>query len=85
MLETVRDGVPLAALLVLLAVAYLHPREWVEAAVAVGCGGAALATGTLGERGLRAETGRLLPVVAFLMAILVVAECCRAAGLFTAP
>jgi arsenical pump membrane protein len=83
-LETVRDGVPLVALLVLLAVAYLHPREWVEAAVAVGCGVAALATGTLDEAGLRAETGRLLPVVAFLMAILVVAECCRAAGLFTA-
>jgi arsenical pump membrane protein len=69
---------------VLLAVAYLHPPEWLEALVAVACGGAALATGRLDEAGVRAETGRLLPVVLFLMAILVVAECCRAAGLFDA-
>jgi arsenical pump membrane protein len=72
------------ALLVLLAVAYAHPRERVEAAVAVAAVGAALATGRLDAHDLRTESGRLLPVVLFLMAILVVAECCRAAGLFAA-
>jgi len=76
--------VPLVALVVLLAVAYLHPREQVEATVAIACAGAALATGRLDAAGLRTEAGRLIPVVLFLMAVLVVAECCRAAGLFSA-
>jgi len=74
----------MVALGVLLAVAYLHPPEWVEAAIGVGAAAAALATGRLTDGGLRTEVGRLLPVVLFLMAVLVVAECCRAAGLFSA-
>jgi len=74
----------MAALVVLLAVAYLHPPEWVEAAIGAGAAAAALATGRLDGAGLRTEVGRLLPVVLFLMAVLVVAECCRAAGLFSA-
>jgi arsenical pump membrane protein len=82
--DAVRDVVPMAALVVLLAVAYLHPPEWVEAAVGVGAAGAALATGRLDGAGLRGEVGHLLPVVLFLMGVLVVAECCRAAGLFSA-
>ena len=79
-----RDVVPVVALLVLLAVAYLHPPEWVEATVAVGCAGAALSTGRLSSDEVRLEVDRLLPVVLFLMAVLAVAECCRAAGLFAA-
>ena len=72
------------ALLLLLTAAYLHPPEWVEAALAVGAAAAVLATGMLDAEAVRDELGRLLPVVLFLMAILVVAECCRAAGLFGA-
>jgi arsenical pump membrane protein len=82
--DAVRDLVPMVALGVLLAVAYLHPPEWVEAAIGIGAAAAALATGRLDDGGLRTEVGRLLPVVLFLMAVLVVAECCRAAGLFSA-
>lgn len=84
MLEVVRDVVPMLALAGLLAVAYLHPPEWLEAVAAVVCAGAALATGRLGPTDLGDEVGRLAPVVLFLMAILVVAECCRAEGLFSA-
>ncbi|MET3961046.1 arsenical pump membrane protein [Marmoricola sp. OAE513] len=78
------DLVPVAALLALLATAYLHPRPLVEAAVAVVAGTAVLATGTLGTADLQRERDHLVPVVLFLVAVLVVAECCRAAGLFTA-
>ena len=84
MLEALRDGVPVVALVVLLAAAYLHPAEWVEAALAATCAAAVLATGRLDGARVRAELEHLLPVVLFLMAILVVAECCRAAGLFAA-
>jgi arsenical pump membrane protein len=82
--EALRDSVPVVALVALLAAAYLHPPEWVEAVLALGCAGAVLATGRLDGAQVRTETGHLLPVVLFLMAILVVAECCRAAGLFAA-
>jgi arsenical pump membrane protein len=78
------DVVPLLALGGLLAAAYAHPRAWVESAVAVLAAGAVLATGTLGRSDLGTERRHLLPVVLFLMAILVVAECCRASGLFAA-
>lgn len=84
MLTALRDVVPLAALVMLLVVAYRHPPEWAEALVAVAAAGAALATGRLPGPELRTETGHLLPVVVFLMAVLVVAECCRASGLFAA-
>ena len=75
---------PLVALVMLLVVAYRHPPEWVEAAVAVLAVAASLATGRLPGTALRAEVGHLYPVVVFLMAVLVVAECCRASGLFSA-
>jgi arsenical pump membrane protein len=83
-LDAVKDAAPMVGLLVLLAVAYLHPPEWVEATVAVAAAGAVLATGRLADGDLRAEARHLVPVVAFLMAVLVVAECCRASGLFDA-
>ncbi|RNM13171.1 arsenic transporter [Nocardioides pocheonensis] len=72
------------ALVALLAAAYLHPRGRVEALLALGCSAVVLATGTLDATEVRRELERLLPVVLFLMAILVVAECCRGAGLFGA-
>jgi arsenical pump membrane protein len=82
--DAVRDTVPVLALVVLLAIAYLHPPEWVEATVAVAAAGAALPTGRLDVHGLGVQRDHLVPVVLFLMAVLVVAECCRAAGVFAA-
>ncbi|MFL6062943.1 MAG: SLC13 family permease [Marmoricola sp.] len=80
----VADVVPLLALVALLVVAYRHPPEWLEALAAVLAAGAVLLTGAVGHADLTAERHHLVPVVLFLVAILVVAECCRAAGLFTA-
>ncbi|MGY2873530.1 arsenical pump membrane protein [Marmoricola sp. URHA0025 HA25] len=84
MLAALRDAVPLGALVTLLVIAYRHPPEWVEAVVAIVAAGAALATGRLPRASLGHELDHLGPVVAFLMAVLVVAECCRASGLFGA-
>ncbi|MFL6157774.1 MAG: SLC13 family permease [Marmoricola sp.] len=84
MVTALRDAVPLLALVALLAAAYRHPPERVEALVAVLAAGSVLGTGVLTSADLAAERRHLLPVVLFLVAILVVAECCRAAGLFAA-
>lgn len=78
------DAVPLVALVLLLAVAYAHPRWWVEAGTAALAAAAVLATSALDLHGARAETRQLWPVVAFLVTILVVAESCRANGVFDA-
>jgi len=83
-LHAYRDVAPLVALLALLVVAYRHPRGHVEALAGVGGAALALSTGALGPAGVRAELADLLPVVVFLLAILVVAESCRAEGLFRA-
>ena len=80
----IADLVPLVALVVLLAVAYAHPRGRVEVAVGLVAAGATLATGELDRHDVADELRRLGPVVGFLVAILVVAECCRAAGVFSA-
>ena len=77
-------AVPLVALAALLVAAYRHPRPGTEALIALLAGGAVLATGALDRDDLDREREHLLPVVLFLIAILVVAECCRAAGLFAA-
>ncbi|MCW2786474.1 MAG: arsenic transporter [Marmoricola sp.] len=82
--DALADVVPVAALVVLLAAAYRHPRAWLEAGLAAAAALAVLATGRVHSADLRSEREHLLPVVAFLVAILVVAECCRAAGLFSA-
>lgn len=75
---------PVAALALLLVVAYRHPPEWVEALAGAGAAfAAALAVGLETDR-IEAELRALGPVVGFLAAILVVAECCRADGLFDA-
>ena len=84
MVDVAVHAVPVVALLVLLAMAHLQVSAGVEALVSVACAGAALATGGLDLGSLHGEVGHLLPVVVFLMAVLVVAECCRAAGLFAA-
>lgn len=76
--------VPLVALGALVTAAYLHPPPAVEALVALAAGGSVLATGALSRAQVTHERDQLMPVVLFLVAILVVAECCRAAGLFAA-
>ena len=78
------DLVPLLALVALIVVAYRHPRWWVEALAAVVAAGAVLTTDALDVHGARSEIDRLGPVVIFLVAILTVAESCRANGLFEA-
>lgn len=78
------DVVPLAALVLLLAVAYRHPRGLVELAAGVAAAAATFASGALDDAAAGRELDHLLPVVGFLAAILVVAEQCRAAGVFEA-
>jgi arsenical pump membrane protein len=78
------DAVPVAALLALLATAYAHPRRRVEALVAAAAAAATLATGILARGQVRDAVGDLAPVVLFLATILVVADVCARAGLFTA-
>lgn len=72
------------ALLALLATAYRHPRGRVEAAVSIVAAGAVIATGVPGGDEIAEELRRLGPVVLFLVTILVVADVCARAGLFTA-
>jgi len=78
------DVVAGLAMLVLLAVAFTHPRAGVEVAVGLLAAGAVLATGAVDLTGALEEVLLLAPVVLFLAAILVVAEVCAAEGLFVA-
>ncbi len=68
----------------LLVVAYRHPRRRVEATVSVLAAATALASGLLTYEQARTTVLDLAPVVAFLVAILVVAHVCDRAGLFVA-
>ncbi len=78
------DIVPVAALLVLLATAYAHPRGRTEAAIGLLAAGATLAAGRLSTDALVDELAHLGPVVLFLVTILVVGDVCRRAGVFAA-
>jgi arsenical pump membrane protein len=78
------DLIPVAALLALLVTAYLHPRGRVEATVGLAAAAATMATGILGWAEVRDTLEHLGPVVLFLVTILVVADVCARAGLFTA-
>lgn len=78
------DVVAVAALVVLLAVAFLHPPGWVEAAAGVLAAGAVVASGPLSAERAVDQVQLLFPVVAFLAGILVVAEVCAAEGVFAA-
>lgn len=80
----VLDLVAVAALLALLVVAYRHPPRRVEALVSLAATAVVLTTGLVGLEHARATLVELAPVVAFLVAILVVAHVCDRAGLFTA-
>lgn len=78
------DLVAVAALVVLLAVAFVHPPGWVEVLVGLLAAGAVLLVGAVDTQGALDQVRLLLPVVAFLAAILVVAEMCAAEGVFAA-
>jgi len=73
-----------ACLLALLLTAHRHPRPTTEALIALLTVVAVLGTGYLSPAHAWDALRPLLPVVGFLLAILVVAEVCARAGLFTA-
>ena len=74
----------LVALVVVLGFAMVRPRGWPEAVAAVPAAGLLIALGVISWRGAAAEVGRLLPVVGFLAAVLVLARLCDDEGLFRA-
>jgi arsenical pump membrane protein len=74
----------LVALVVVLGFAMVRPRGWPEAVAAVPAAGLLIALGVISWRGAAAEVGRLLPVVGFLAAVLVLARLCDDEGVFRA-
>ena len=78
------DAIALVALVALLAVAFAHPPEWLEATVGAAAAALLLGIGAVSLDTAVEQVRALLPVVAFLAAILVVATLCAAEGVFTA-
>ena len=74
----------LTALAVVLAFAVARPHRWPEAVVAVPAAGLLIAAGVIAPAEATAEAGRLLPVVGFLAAVLVLARLCADEGVFRA-
>jgi arsenical pump membrane protein len=74
----------LVALAVVLGFAMVRPRGWPEAVAAVPAAGLLIALGVISWRDAAAEVSRLLPVVGFLAAVLVLARLCDDEGLFRA-
>ena len=68
----------------ILAAAVLRRRWLPEAAVAVPAAVIVIVTGALPLTAARAESQRLLPVVGFLAAVLILGQLCESEGLFTA-
>jgi arsenical pump membrane protein len=74
----------LVALVVVLGFAMVRPRGWPEAVAAVPAAGLLIALGVISWHDAAAEVTRLLPVVGFLAAVLVLARLCDDEGLFRA-
>ncbi|SFB78836.1 arsenical pump membrane protein [Nocardioides terrae] len=81
---TVGDVSGVIALAGLLLVAHRHPPARVEALSAIGATALVLASGLVPVDEAWDDLRPLLPVVVFLVTILVVAEMCARAGVFTA-
>jgi arsenical pump membrane protein len=80
----VSEVAALAALLATLAAAVARPRWAPDWAVAAACAALLVATGVLSAGDARSAASDLGPTLAFLAALLVLADGCRAAGLFEA-
>jgi arsenical pump membrane protein len=78
------EVVSLALLAATLGFAVVRPRGLPEAVVAVPAAGIVLVLGILSVHGARSEVRGLAPTVAFLAAVLVLAELADRAGLFAA-
>jgi arsenical pump membrane protein len=78
------EALAAALLAVILVTAVTRPRWLPEAVAAVVAALIVIVTGVLPLSAARAETGRLLPVVGFLAAVLVLGQLCQVEGLFTA-
>ena len=74
----------LVALAVVLGFAMVRPRGWPEAVAAVPAAGLLIALEVISWHDAAAEVSRLLPVVGFLAAVLVLARLCDDEGLFRA-
>jgi arsenical pump membrane protein len=74
----------LLALVVVLGFAMVRPRGWPEAVAAVPVAGLLIAFGLISWHDAAAQVSRLLPVVGFLAAVLVLARLCDDEGLFRA-
>jgi arsenical pump membrane protein len=74
----------LVALAVVLGFAMVRPRGWPEAIAAVPAAGLLIAFDVISWHDAAAEVSRLLPVVGFLAAVLMLARLCDDEGLFHA-